>query len=338
MTFNLSGGPAEIAIDFGTANIRIIHRDGGVIFDEPSLCCLGGLHDQPRFVAAGAPVRAMTDRTPAGMRVRRPLKRGVLQDIGAATHLLRYAASHAIRRRSFRTPRVMIGLPADVTKAERNAMLTAARDAALNPIGFVSEPLAAAVGANIEIDAPRGTMIVECGAGTTEVAVLSLGGVCLTRSLRGGGAELDAAIGEYLHARYKLLVGRGSAEQLKYALGEAFTPGRPTDAIEVKGRSLVSGLPTAIRIAPIELGEVIERHAQRIVDLILELLADTPPELSKDIHGQGILLTGGGAATPALRQKIEDGTGLRVTIAEEPALCVARGLFKILQISSRRVN
>lgn len=128
----------------------------------------------------------------------------------------------------------------------------------------------------------------------------------------------------------------GGPAEIAIDFGTANTPGGPADAIEVKGRSLVSGLPTAIRIAPIELGEVIERHAQRIVDLILELLADTPPELSKDIHGQGILLTGGGAATPALRQKIEDGTGLRVTIAEEPALCVAKGLFKILQNPSLR--
>lgn len=331
MTSNLTGRPAEIAIDFGTANLRMIHRDDGVIFDEPSLCCLAGLRDQPRFVAAGAPVFAMTDRTPTGMRVRRPLRRGVLQDIGAATHLLRYAASQVINRRSFRSPRVMIGLPADVTQAERNAMLTAARDAALNPVCFVPEPLAAAIGANLKINAPQGTLIVECGAGTTEVALLSLGGVCLTRSLRGGGAELDAAIIDYLHSRHKLLVGRSSAERIKYAIGEAYTRGGAAGTIEVKGRSLVSGLPAAIRIAPIEFADVIERHAQHIVDLILELLAQTPPELSKDIHGQGILLTGGGAATPALREKIEAGTGLRVAIAEDSGLCVARGLFSLLQ-------
>lgn len=334
MTTNLTGRPAEIAIDFGTANLRMIHRDGGVIFDEPSLCCLTGLHDRPRFIAAGAPVSAMTDRTPAGMRVRRPLRRGVLQDIGAATHLLRYAASHVIKRHAFRSPRVMIGLPADVTQAERNAMLTAARDAGLNPVFFVPEPLAAAIGANLEIDAPQGTMIVECGAGTTEVALLSLGGACLTRSLRGGGAELDAAIIEFLHARHKLLVGRSSAERIKYAIGEACTRGGAADAIEVKGRSLVSGLPAAIRIAPTEFADVIERHAQHIVDLILEVLAETPPELSKDIHGHGIMLTGGGAATPALLEKIEAGTGLGVTIAEDSGLCVARGLFKILQNGS----
>lgn len=331
MTLNLTGAPAEIAIDFGTANLRMIHREGGVIFDEPSLCCLTGLHDQPRFVAAGAPVQAMTDRTPVGMRVRRPLSRGVLQDIGAATHLLRYAASRAIKRRAFRSPRVMIGLPADVTQAERNAMLIAARDAALNPVCFVPEPLAAAIGANLEIDAPQGAMIVDCGAGTTEVALLSLGRVCLTRSLRGGGAELDAAIIDYIHARYKLLVGRSTAERVKYALGEACARGAAVDTIEVKGRSLVSGLPAAIRIPPIEFADVIERHAQHIVELILELLAETPPELSKDIHGRGILLTGGGAATPALREKIAAGTGLRVTIAEDSGLCVARGLLKILQ-------
>lgn len=331
MTSNLTGRPAEIAIDFGTANLRMIHRDGGVIFDEPSLCCLAGLRDRPRFVAAGAPVYAMADRTPDGMRVRRPLRRGVLQDIEAATHLLRYAASRAIKRRSFRSPRVMIGLPADVTQAERNAMLTAAQDAGLNPVCFVPEPLAAAIGANLEINAPQGTMIVECGAGTTEVAVLSLGGVCLTRSLRGGGAELDAAIIDYLHVGHKLLVGRGTAERIKYALGEACSRGGAADCIDVKGRSLVSGLPTAIPIARIGFADVIERHAQHIVDLILEVLAQTPPELSKDILGQGILLTGGGAATPALREKIEAGTGLRVTIADDSGLCVARGLLSLLQ-------
>ncbi len=334
MIRNLTGEHAEIAIDFGTANLRIVHRDGGVVFDEPSLCCIGGPRDQPDFIAAGAPVYAMTDRTPTGMRVRRPLRRGVLQDIGAATHLLRHAATHAIKRRSFRSPRVMIGLPADITQAERNAMLTAARDAALNPVCFVPEPLAAAIGADLEIDAPQGKMIVECGAGTTEVAILSLGGICLTRSLRGGGAELDAAIIDYLHSRHKMLIGRRSAERIKYMLGDACTQSGASIPIEVIGRSLVSGLPTAIRLAPADFREVIDRHAQHIVDVILEVLTQTPPELSNDILGEGIVLTGGGAATPALRAKIEAGTGLRVTIAEEPRLCVARGLFGLLSAGS----
>ncbi len=210
-------------------------------------------------------------------------------------------------------------------------MLTAARDAGLNPVRFVPEPLAAAIGADWEIAAPQGSLIVECGAGTTEVALLSLGGVCLTRSRRGGSAELDAAIVDHIHAQHKMLISGSGAERIKIALGDSFARGDTTNAIEVRGRNLVSGLPAAITIAPIEFTGVVERHAQHIVDLILELLVETPPELSMDIHGQGILLTGGGAATPALRKRIAACTGLAVTIADGSALCVARGLFSLLQ-------
>ena len=331
MTFNPTGRPAEIAIDFGTANLRIIHREGGLVFDEPSLCCLRGGGAQPQYFAAGSAVYAMADRTPAGMRVHRPLRRGVLQDIGAATHLLRYAASTVIKRRSLRRPRVMIGLPADVTQAERNAMLTAARDAALDPVCFVQEPLAAALGADLAFQAPHGTLIVECGAGTTEVAILSLGGVVITRSLRGGSAELDTAISDYLHFQHKLLIGRNSAERIKHALCETSVAGGREKRIEAKGRSLETGLPTSLLIRPEEFAGVVEKHAQHIVDLILEALGETPPELSQDLYSNGVVLTGGGANTPALRRMIETGTGLPVTVAVDAGLCVARGLLHLLQ-------
>lgn len=332
MSVNFANSRAEFAIDFGTANLRVIHRDDGVIFDEPSLCCLADGEWGPALVAAGLPASEMSERTPSGLRVRRPLKRGVLQDIGSATQLLCYAVPKVRRRQLFGTQRVIIGLPADATQAERRAMLTAAHDAGLNPLDLIPEPLAAAIGAGLAVREPRATMLVECGAGTTEVAVLSLGGICQTRALRGGGDEMDQAIIDHLHFHHKLLVGRRSAERIKRALETVpVSANGKCSLIEVKGRSLVSGLPTSLRIPSAEIAGVAEKHAQHIVDLMREVLGATTPELSDDIHTHGIFLTGGGAALPAIRAMIEAQTGLGVTLADTPDQCVARGLLQILR-------
>jgi len=320
----------ELAIDFGTANLRVIRRDEGVVFDEPSLCCFAGMDRVPSLVAAGAAAQVMVDRTPGRLAVRRPLKRGVLQDIDTATQLLRYAVPRALGRRQ-QAARAVVGVPADATQAERSALLTAARDAGLGAIRLVSEPLAAAMGADLPVSAPSGTMIVECGAGTTEVAVFSLGGVCLSRSVRAGGASLDQAIADHLHFQHKFLIGDLTAERVKRDYVRLRSAGSADDTpVDVKGRSLVSRVPSTFSLPLRELDRVVEKHVAAIVDVVREVLGETPPELSQDILSHGIVLTGGSALLPHLQTMIETDTGLPVIVAEDPALCVARGLQNLL--------
>lgn len=319
----------EFAIDFGTANLRVIRRGEGVVFDEPSLCCYADLDSVPSLAAAGTAALAMLDRTPRRLSIRRPVRRGVLQDIGTASELLRYAIQRALGRERIGAANVMVGVPADATQAERRAMVTAARDAGLGAVRLMSEPFSAAIGADLPVEAPSGTMIVDCGAGTTEVAVVSLGGICVTRSARGGGAALDQAIADHLHFRHKFLIGERTAERIKRdyaALRRVDTGG----AIVVKGRSLVSRTPASLRVPVAELDRVVEKHVAHIIEIIREVLNQTPPELSHDIHARGIVLTGGSAMTPRLREMIEEDTGLSVKVAADPAHCVAKGLHRLL--------
>lgn len=320
----------DLAIDFGTANLRVIRRDEGVVFDEPSLCCFSTDGATPSLVAAGMGAQAMVDRTSGNLEVKRPLRRGVLQDIDSARELLRYAVPRALGRKRTGAVRAVFGVPADATMAERGALLTAARDAGIGSVRLVAEPFAAAIGAGLPVGAPTGTMVVECGAGTTEVAVLSLGGICLTRSVRIGGATLDQAIADYLHFRHKFLIGDTTAERVKQDYVEQRRTRVAADTIAVKGRSLTSGLPTTIHVDLSELDTVVERHVAEIVEVARDVLNKTPPELSQDIHDHGIVLTGGSAVVPLLRSMIEHATGLRAIAADTPAQCVPNGLHHML--------
>jgi rod shape-determining protein MreB and related proteins len=321
----------DLAIDFGTANLRVIRRDEGVVFDEPSLCCFSKSGVAPGLIAAGMSAQAMVDRTTGHLEVKRPLRRGVLQDIDSARELLRYAVPKALGRKRSGPVRTVIGVPADATMAERSALLTAARDAGIGSVRLVAEPFAAAIGAGLPVSAATGTMLVECGAGTTEVAVLSLGGICLTRSVRIGGASLDQAIADSLHFRHKFLIGDTTAERVKqdYVAQRQTRPGA-AGTIAVKGRSLTSGMPTTIDISLKELDTVVGRHVGEIVEVVLDVLGGTSPELSQDIHNHGIVLTGGSAVVPLIRSMLEDATGLRVVAADTPAQCVPNGLHQML--------
>ncbi|HZV19008.1 MAG TPA: rod shape-determining protein [Sphingobium sp.] len=333
MGFLLPWKRADVAIDFGTANLRVIRLHDGVVFDEPSVCCFTHGGPTATLVAAGSEAQPMLDRTPAHLRIRQPLRRGVLQDLDTAREMLRYALARLPDGRRARATRGLFGVPADATAAERSALLTAAHDAGFRSAQLVAEPFAAAIGADLPVHEPVGTMIVECGAGTTEVAVLSLGGIVLTRSVRRGGAALDRAIADHLHFRHKFLVGDATAETLKRAYVEArLDPDTPRDAtLQIKGRSLGSGMPTAIAIALAELDQVVERHVAQIIDVVRNVLLATPPELSYDIHDRGIVLTGGSALTPLLQSMIAGATGLSVILAPNPAHCVANGLHRMLE-------
>ncbi len=325
------GGKPDFAIDLGTANTRIVTARGGVLFDEPSLCCFSGPINRAELVSAGTAVSAMMDRTAGCLKVVRPLDRGVLSDMAAARDYLAFAVRSSVGQRRLRSFRALIGVPADATSAERSALLTAANDAGLGAVELLAEPLAAAMGADLDINAPRGVMIVECGAGTTEAAVLSLGGLCATASVRGGGDALDDAIADFLHFRHKFLIGANTAERAKRDIVRMLDEGLHEEArITIKGRSLVTGLPGRIHISARDLRPVIEKHVGAITTMVVNLLGKIPPELSRDIHEEGIVLTGGSAAISLVRQALAHATGLRVTLAPNHAHCVALGLQKAL--------
>lgn len=334
MAFLFPWRRADVAIDFGTANLRVIRLQDGIVFDEPSLCCFtrGGVTQD--LVAAGSEARPMVDRTPANLQIRRPLRRGVLQDLDTAREMLRYALDRMPDGRRTRVGRGVFGVPADATAAERSALLTAAQDAGFRSTQLVAEPFAAAIGAGLPVHEAVGTMIVECGAGTTEVAVLSLGDICLTRSVRRGGAALDRAIADHLHFRHKFLIGDATAEAVKQDYvrhrSMAGADGPAPETIELKGRSLGSGMPTTLAIALAELDQVVAKHVAQIVEVVRHVLLATPPELSHDIHERGIILTGGSALTPLLQSMLTQATGLSVHPAPDPALCVANGLHRML--------
>lgn len=328
----LSWRRPEIAIDFGTANVRVIRRDDGIVFDEPSLCCFSREHGVGKLVAAGAEAQAMIDRTPTNLQVKHALRRGVLQDIDAARALLRYALSRSMGRKRLRAPSTIIGVPADATQAERSALLTAANDAGVGSVTLVAEPLVAAIGANLPVDSAAGSMIIECGAGTTEVAVFSLGGLCETGSIRIGGATLDRAIADRLHFDHKFLIGDLTAEQLKleYAARRQTRSSEEASTISVRGRCLLAGLPKSISVEMSELDRIVEKHVEQIVGVVRDVLGRTPPELSRDILDRGVVLTGGGAMMPLMNTMIAEATGLHVQIAEDPSQCVANGLHRML--------
>ena len=314
----------DIAIDFGTANTRVVVPGRGIVFDEPSICCFSIDDVRPKLIAAGNDALPMLDRTGRIGRIARPLARGVLDDIGAGREMLRYAIGRSGVTRRLRSLRAVIGIPADATQAESNALMTTAHDAGLGHVELIPEPLAAAIGMGLPVSESHGTMIIECGAGTTEVVVLSMGSICLRRSVRLGGLALDAAIAEHLQLRHKLLIGAATAERLKLEI--VGRVGTDDDSIAVKGRSLVVGGPATVMIARRELETIVERHAMNIVAVVRDALSDTPPELSRDIHDNGIMLTGGCAAIGMIGQAVRDATGLATGVADDALLCVANGL------------
>lgn len=329
--FFQNSGTHDFAIDFGAANTRIVTAGGGVQFDEPSICCFTGQSDRPELIAAGTQAVRMQDRTAGDLRIVRPLNRGVLCDIAAARDFLAYAVRSTVGQRRLRSFRALIGVPADATNAERGALVTAANDAGIGSVELLSEPLAAAWGAEIDISEAKGRMIVECGAGTTEAAILSLNGICASSSVRGGGDALDAAIADYMHYNRKFLISQSMAEKIKRHIASPY-PISETDAktVTVKGRNLVTGLPQALLLPVEDLYPLIEKHTVGITEMVVTLLGRLPPELSQDVHTNGIVLTGGSAAIGFVRSALASATGLEVVVASNPAHCVAAGLQKAL--------
>ena len=312
----------DMAIDLGTANTLVYVRGRGVVMNEPSVVAVntstGGL------VAVGADAKKMIGRTPGNIVAVRPLKDGVIADFDIAERMLRYFIQKVHRRRNLARPRVVVCVPSGVTGVERRAVEEAAQRAGARRVHIIEEPMAAAIGAGLPVSEPTGNMVVDIGGGTTEVAVISLGGIVAAQSVRVAGDELDNAIIQYVKKEYALLLGERTAEGIKMAVGSAFpVPDEPH--AEIRGRDLVSGLPKTIVVSAAEIRRAVEEPVNAIIDAVRSTLDRCPPELSGDIMDRGIVLTGGGALLRGLDERLRHETGMPVQVAETPLESVVLG-------------
>ncbi len=322
----------DVAIDLGTANTLVFVKGQGIVISEPSVVAIDNKTD--KVLAVGVTAKKMLGRTPANIVATRPLKDGVIADFEVTEKMLAYFIRKGqTKRRLLRAligPRVVICVPSGVTGVELRAVKEAAESAGARQAFTIEEPLAAAIGAGLPVTEPQGSMIVDIGGGTSEVAVLSLGGIVTKTSIRIAGDDIDDAISNYIQKEYKLTVGTQAAEQLKLELGSAF-PLEEEESAEVRGRDLVSGMPKTIVITSEELREAISVPVDAIVSAVLDTLDRTPPELASDIMDRGMVLAGGGALLRMLDERLRRETGIPVHIADNPLLCVAIGSGRSLE-------
>ncbi len=317
-----------IGIDLGTANTFIYARGKGIILREPSVVAVNTRTDA--VVSVGMDAKEIIGRTPGSVVAVHPLKDGVIADFDIAATMLGQLIKKSLKGTLFRKARVIICIPSGVTAVERRAVKEAAEKAGARPVQLVSEPIAAALGAGLPILEPAGTMIVDIGGGTSEVAVISMGGIVSSRSVRVAGDAFDMAIVNYIRKKYNLLIGERTAETVKLGIGSAF-PDETGATMEIRGRNLLNGLPENITVTSDEVREALSEPLGRVMDAIRDTLSHTPPELSADIIEQGITLCGGGALLRGMDKLINRETGMPIYVAEYPLDCVAEGTGRILE-------
>ncbi|PPA71546.1 rod shape-determining protein [Jeotgalibacillus proteolyticus] len=322
-------GSKDIGIDLGTANTLVYIKGKGIVVREPSVVALR--QDNKDIVAVGNEARNMIGRTPGNIVALRPMKDGVIADFETTSTMMKYYMNQALKNSgSFsRKPYVMVCVPSGITSVERRAVIDAARQAGARDAFPIEEPFAAAIGANLPVWEPTGSMVVDIGGGTTEVAVISLGGIVTSESIRVAGDEMDDAIISYIRKQYNLMIGERTAEMIKIEIGSAIVSEEPRD-MEIRGRDLLTGLPKTIKISETEITKALSDTVTSIINSVKSTLEMTPPELSADIMDRGIVLTGGGALLRELDQIITRETAMPVHIAEEPLDCVAIGTGKAL--------
>ena len=312
----------DMAVDLGTANTLVYVRGRGIVLNEPSVVAVSTKDD--RLLAVGTEAKRMIGRTPAYIQAVRPLKDGVIADFEMCEKMLRYFI-HKVHQRRWSKPRMVICVPSGITGVEQRAVQEAAEFAgARKPAHIIEEPMAAAIGAGLPVHEPTGNMIVDIGGGTTEVAVISLGGIVASQSVRVGGDELDDSIVQYIKKQYSLALGERTSEEVKIALGSAWPLQEELHA-EIRGRDLVTGLPKTIVTSTDEIREAIEEPVSAIVDAVKSTLDKTPPELAADIMEKGIVIAGGGALLHGLNARLQHETGMPIITAENPLHCVAIG-------------
>ena len=317
----------KIGIDLGTANILVYVQGKGVVLNEPSVVAIS--EDDNRLVAVGEEAREMIGRTPANVRAIRPMRDGVIADYLITEAMLRYVINKVARVRFFR-PDVMISVPSGVTSVEKRAVRDAALKAGARDAFLIEEPLAAAIGANVPISGPAGNMIIDIGGGTTEIAVIALGGIVVSESVRVGGARFDEAIASYIRRKYNLMIGERTAEEVKIRIGAALPLDEPLQ-MEVKGRDLIAGLPRTIPLSSGEVTEAIEQPLQQIISAIRGVLEQTPPELASDIIDKGMVMSGGGSLLRSLDTLLTQVTGIPCHVAENALNSVAVGTGRALE-------
>jgi rod shape-determining protein MreB len=318
----------DMAVDLGTANTLVYVRGRGIVLNEPSVVAINTSNGA--ILAVGSEAKRMIGRTPAHIRAVRPLKDGVIADFEITEKMLRYFIQKVHHRRLMAKPRVVVCVPSGITGVEQRAVEEATYSAGARAAFIIEEPMAAAIGAGLPIHEPTGNMVVDIGGGTTEVAVISLGGIVTSTSIRVGGDELDEAIIQHVKKEYSLALGERTAEAIKLAVGSAF-PTADDVIAEIKGRDLVSGLPKTIHITAEEVRKAIEEPVNAVIDAVKNTLDRCPPELSADIMDKGIVLTGGGALLKGLDERLRHETGMPINVAESPLSCVAIGSGKCLE-------
>ena len=318
---------SDLAIDLGTANTLVFAKGKGIVVNEPSIVAInkttGGVE------AVGKEAKEMLGRTPGNIVAIRPMKDGVIADFKVTERMLNYFIQKAHGRKMLVHPRIVIGVPSEITQVEKRAVIDSAYRAKASEVFLVEQAMVAAIGAGLPITEPSGNMIVDVGGGTTDVAVISLSGIVYSRSVRVAGNEMDEAIMQYLKRKYNLLIGERTAEHIKCSVGSAYPLDKPL-TIEIKGRHLIEGVPKTITVGDSEIREALSESVATIINAIRVALERTPPELSADISDHGIVLTGGGALLKNLDARIREETGLPVSIAEDPLASVVLGTGKML--------
>lgn len=317
----------DIGIDLGTANTLVHLKNRGIVVREPSVVAINKRNME--VLAVGHAAKEMIGRTPGNIIAVRPLKDGVIADFDVTQAMLKHFIKRVANVSIFSKPRVVVCVPSGVTEVEKRAVEEATYSAGAREAFLMEEPMAAAIGANLPVGEPSGSMVVDIGGGTSEVAVVSLGGIVTSKSLRIAGDELDEAIVNYIKREYNLMVGERTAEEIKLSIGSAY-PRMKEDWMEIRGRDLMTGLPKNIDISSTEILEALKEPVNAIVDAIKLTLEKTPPELAADIMDRGIMLTGGGALLSGLDKLISEETGMPVNIADKPLDCVALGAGKVL--------
>lgn len=319
----------DLAIDLGTANTLVYVRGKGIVCDEPSVVVVR--RDNKKTIAVGVDAKKMLGKTPANIMAIRPLKDGVIADFDATGEMLKYFIRKVHNRKSFLSPRIIIGVPSGITQVEQRAVKDAAQASGAREVYLIEEPMAAAVGVGLPVGEPSGNMIVDIGGGTTDIAVISLDGIVYSKAVRVGGDKMDEAIIAYVKRKYNLMIGDRTSEQIKIEVGSAFEtdPNNPM-TMEIKGRDLISGIPKTVLVSEAEIREALRETVNAILDVVKLTLENTPPELASDIVDKGIVLAGGGALLRGLDRLIREETGLPVIVADDPLTAVARGVGKML--------
>ena len=318
----------DMGIDLGTANTLVYIKGQGIVVREPSVVAIRD--DSKEVLAVGEEAKRMIGRTPGNIVAIRPMKDGVIADFDVTQSMLSYFIQKAAAKKGVVSPRIAICVPFGVTEVEKRAIEEAARTAGAKDAFLIEEPMAAAIGAGLRIEEPEGNMVVDIGGGTSEIAIISLGGIVTAKSIRLGGDELDEAIVNYVKKEYSLMIGERTAEDVKIRIGSAYKEGEEME-MEIRGRDLISGLPKTMKISSSEVRDALREPVNSIVDGIKSTLEKTPPELASDIMENGIMLTGGGALLKGLDKLVKEETGMPVKIAENPLDCVAIGTGKSVE-------